>query len=299
MSQEIAPQTAQDAQDVQATSQESAPVSEPAETPESAPESEPEGTPEDQADSTSNDEPGSTVEPGAEPAGEQKVSLREHLKLRKQRQEAERRAAYWEGRAQNAQAPAPSTPTKPEGPPPFTPLEEYDGDALVWAAEKAKYEMRWELEQQQKAAQSSVIDRTFNERCNVAAKDIPDLNETINTAQLPIYDNAVVNAVKKSELGPQIVYYLAKNPAEAAKLAQMDPGLAIMEIGSIREKAKALLQPKLKKMTNAPAPINPGNGSGSTITTDLVDKDMKDYFNSRNEETFIKVGGYLVKRKRG
>ena len=298
MPDEIASQTAQDAQDAQAVTQDPTPVSNPAETPDSAPETEPEGTPEDQADSTSNDEPGSTVEPGAEPAGDQKVSLREHLKLRKQRQEAERRAAYWEGRAQNVQAPAPGTPTKPEGPPSFKPLEEYEGSYEDWLAAKIKHDLAWEQMQKQKADQISTLDRSFAERCNTAAQTIPDLNETINMAQLPRYDNAVVvKAVKKSDLGPEIVYYLAKNRDKADKLAEMDPELAIMEIGAIREKAKMFVQPKTKKVTNAPPPINTGNASGSTVNVDLADKDMVDYAKSRDAENFVKVGGRLVPKR--
>lgn len=295
---EIAPQTAQDTQDVQAAPQESAPVSDPAVTPESAPAAEPEETPGEQPSSDPNADPENTDASGAEPAGEQTVSLSEHMKLRKRAQEAERRAAVMEGRLQQSTiSQQPSSPTKPEGPPPFTPLEEYNGTYEDWLSAKIKHDLAWEQKQQQKVDQASTLDRSFGERCNAAAQTIPDLNETINTAPLPVFDNTVVNAVKKSDLGPQIVYYLAKNPAEAAKLAQMEPELAIMEIGSIREKAKTFVQPITQKGTKAPPPINPGNGTGSTVNVDLADKDMGDYAKSRDADNFVKVGGRLVPKR--
>jgi hypothetical protein len=258
----------------------------------------PDSTPEENAqeENEQNVEPEITEESGAEPAGEQKVNLSEVLKLRKRAQEAERRAAFLEGRLQGQQPQTPSTPEAKEAQPKFTPLEDYEGSYEDWLTAKTKHEIKWEQIQEQKKAQAGTVEKNYIERCNKAASEIPDLQETINAAQLPVFDNVFVNAVKKSDLGPQIVYYLSKNPAEAAKLAQIDPELAIMELGSIREKAKTMFQQKPKKMTNAPPPLNPGNGAGATVITDLADKKMSDYAKSRDSETFIKVGGRIIRR---
>jgi len=230
-----------------------------------------------------NVEPANTDEPGAEPAVDtQTVPLEEHIKLRKRAQEAEKRSAYLEGRAEGAQ---PGQQQKPAGPPPFTPLEEYDGTYEEWVAEKVTHDLEWKNDQKQKMARSSAVDEKYSERCTAAGEQIPDLQETIDTAQLPRFADSIVNAVKKSDLGPQIVYFLAKNPAEATKLAQMDQDVAIMEIGSLREKVKATMQPQKKRvLSSAPSPIVPGNGSGTTVVTDLADKNMGDYAAARDAQ---------------
>lgn len=260
--------------------------------------------------------PETNVDPGSSPAGEEaKVSLSEHLKLRKRAQEAERRAAFYEGRAsvtqQQPQAQPQTQQLPKEQAPPFTPLEDFQGSYEDWLSAKTRHELKWEQEQERKQAeqqqrqqaeleQNNTVQQAYSNRVAEASKTIPDLQETIDNAGavLPTYDNKVVNAVKKSDMGPQIVYYLAKNPVDAANLAKLEPELAIMEIGSIREKAKAMFQqPKTKKVTTAPPPINPGNAAGTTVNVDLADKPVDDYFASRNNETFVKVGGRLVRKR--
>lgn len=259
-------------------------------------------------------EPETNVESGSDPAGEeQKVPLSEHIKLRKRAQEAERRAAFYEGRASVAQqqqaqpnGQQPAQPQKVEMPP-FTPLENYNGSYEDWLSAKIRYEQKWENDQEalkrNQAAvveQSNAVRQAYSDRVMKASETIPDLQETIDNAGLvlPTYDDKVVNAVLKSDMGPQIVYYLVKNPVEAAKLTKLDPELAIMEIGSIREKAKIMLQqPKTKKVTTAPPPINPGSAAGTTVNVELADKNIDDYFASRDKDTFIKVNGRLVKKR--
>lgn len=283
-----------------AGSEESAPSVEPqvtpAATPASAPAVEPQETPAVEPDPNQKHAPGDTGEPGAEPAGEEKVTLEEHVKLRKRAQAAETRNAFLEGRLQSPPPPAASAPETKPVPPKFIPLEDFDGSYEDWLVAKTRHEINWDNDQKQITVQSSAVDQTYFNRCNKANENIPDLQETINTTQLPRYDDSVVTAVKKSDLGPQIIYYLAKNPAEAVRLAQMDPGLAIMEIGSFREKINTSIQPKTKKATGAPPPINPGNGAGATVITNLADKGMEDYAKARDAEVFVKVEGRMVKR---
>jgi len=237
--------------------------------------------------------PANAGDTGAAPAEEPKVSLAEHIKLRKRAQEAEQQAAYLRGQLDGVKPQAEQAP-KPQGPE-FIPLEEFKGSFEEWVVAKTKFELKQEQEQQQKATQAANIQQSFDARCNAAAKEIPDLQETINAARLPQYADSIVLAVKKSDLGPQIVYYLAQNQAEAARLAQMEPELAIMELGSLREKVKASLQPKTNRVTQAPPPIKPPVGTGVSIDTDPMNMPMADYAKYRQQQ-FAKVGGKLVAR---
>jgi hypothetical protein len=239
---------------------------------------------------------------GSDPAGdEQKVPLSELIKIRKRAQEAEKRAAYLEGRYEGSQQKEP----KEEVPnankiealiPAFTPLEDYNGSYEEWLSAKVshdtKHTIRIENEQAAIASRNSSVEKNYRDRFTEAAKIIPDIAETVNNAELPIFDNRVVNAVKKSEIGPQIVYFLAKNQVEAIKLANMDPELAIMELGSIRNRINESTKPlETRKVTGAPPPINPGNSKGTTVSVDLADKDVKSYFETRNKERRARSSG--------
>ena len=239
---------------------------------------------------------------GAEPAEEPKVKLSELLAIRKRAQEAERRAAYLEGKLDAAQPQIKQAETPKADKEPA--LEEFDGPTAYedWIVARTQYQwdnrQKAQREQEQRQSKETAINEKWNERCKSVSEEIPDLDDVLNNPvqPFPTLSNMVAETIRLSESGPQIVYYLHKNPEEGKRLAQMDPRLAIMELAEIRNKAKVALQPKIKKVTQAESPINAGNGNGVTIDTDLSDLPMEEYARKRNEQIFVKVGGRLVRR---
>ena len=280
-----------------------------------APEATPGATPDPSTGAPDpNAEPANTGEPGAEPAGdapgaeEPRVKLSELTAQRKRRIDAEKtasekaaEAAYWRGRAESV-APTAPAPTAPQAAPKEPTLDDFEGPTAYedWIA--ARTEFRIEQKQGQRQAQETQqaqvvsVEQKFGERIQAASADIPDLAETINTARLPRFDDSLVAAIKKSADGPQLVYFLAKNPGEAERFAKMDPTDAIMELGAMREKVRASLKPKTKTATTAPPPISHVNGNGAMTTTDIADLPMAEYAKAREEQTFVKVGGRMVRR---
>ena len=293
---EVVPQTTQAAEQAAAGTQESAPlqVSEqkPAEGAESA--------------TAEGQQAADTLKPegtGSEPVKKVSDETVQELKTqREKRRLAEQEAAYWRGKAEGSQPPA-APAAQPQADKEPT-LDDFKGETAYedWIA--ARTEFRIEANQKQRQAQSQAqtqavtLRQKWDERCNQASANIPDLSEVINSPvqPFPILKPAVTDAIFKSDAGPEIVYYLHKNPAEGARLANMDPALAIMELYGVRDKAKAILQPKIRTVTQAAPPLNPGNGGGVTTETDTADLPMAEYARRREEQTFIKVGGRLVRR---
>lgn len=264
------------------------------------------GTQADPQASDPNADPANTGEPGAAPAEEPKVKLSELLAQKKRRKEAELQVARLQGQLEAIQPKAAPAPAAPEAPKEFPPLEEFEGTYDQWVVAKAKFELKNELkadeeknrQTQQVQTQAATAQRQWAENCQKASAEIPDLAEVLNSdlQPFPTLPDMVSQAIKKIDNGPAIVYYLHKNPAEGTRLAQMDPVLAVMELASIREKAKALLKPTTKKVTSAPPPINPGGGQGVGTETDTADLSMTAYAQRRLDEIHVKVGGKFVPR---
>jgi hypothetical protein len=293
----VVPETTQAAEQAAAGSQESAPL-------QAAEQKQAEGA---ESATAEGQQAADTLKPegaGSEPVKKVSDETVQELKTqREKRRLAEQDAAYWRGKAEGAQPQAQVQKAQPqvEAEPS---LDNFDGPTAYedWIA--ARTEFRIEANQKQKQAQSQAqtqavtLRQKWDERCNQALVNIPDLADVINSPvqPFPSLNPAVADAIFKSDAGPEMVYYLHKNPTEGARLANMDPALAIMELYGVREKAKAILQPKIRTVTQAAPPLNPGNGGGVTTETDTADLPMAEYARRREEQTFIKVGGRLVRR---
>ena len=273
----------------------------PAVTPEPAPVTDP------------NAAPANPDEKGSEPDGTHKV-VDELKTQRKRRQEAEKlasenaaKAEYYRGLAEGRQKAQDSPTAKPQADQApvaptldnFSTYEEYEKaekqytqDAIDYGVRKALERQQAEVSHKQSVNQVSTV---FNERCKKAEKEIPDFQEIMTNYKSAFHPD-FVNAVVKSDAGPQLIYYLAKNPQEAKRLEQMTVADAIFEIGSMKEKVKQSLQSKTQTVTQAPPPIVPGNGSGVTTETDLADLPMDQYARKRQEQMFVKVGSRFVRR---
>ena len=80
-----------------------------------------------------------------------------------------------------------------------------------------------------------------------------DYQEVARNPDLPITE-AMAMAMVGSDMGPDIAYHLGKNPAEAARIAQMQPLEAARAIGLLEAR---LSLPKAPINTAAPDPVSP------------------------------------------
>lgn len=124
------------------------------------------------------------------------------------------------------------------------------------------------------------------ERINAFKAKTPDFDEVIADADpLVAMSPAMEQMIVTSELGPEVLYHLCKNPAEANRIAKLRPIDAAKEIGKIElrlaPKAPGSKEPEIKvtKVTKAPKPLGSiqSGGKAATSRTIFTAQDQKEY----------------------
>lgn len=226
-----------------------------------------------------DDDSGTQQEPERKDNGQFKSGAQKRIDaLVFQRHQAEREAAYWKEQAQAA------TRTTTPAPRPA----DFDNDAEY---EQAMLEHRIEdgvnrglsktAEQHankfQQEAQSAAAE-TYNQRVSETVSRIPDFVDVVSKSDAKL-SPALQEALMDSEKGPDLVYHLAKNPAEVDRLNSMSVRQMDREIGRMELSigAKAPPPPPAARTTSAPAPIKPGNQASAPANTDPNKMNQAEY----------------------
>ncbi len=200
--------------------------------------------------------------------------------LTRKRGEAEREAAYWRQRAESANAtPAPEAAKKPAIED-FKTADEYLEALSDWkASEKVNEALskrdREAAERAQQTAQQT-REQSWSARMDAARKSMPDLDEVIGNADVPI-SGAMREAMLDSDKGPELAYHLAKNPNEAARIAGLSPTQAALALGRLEASLSAAPAPTPKPVSKAPAPLGALNTAASSATKDPSNMSMDEY----------------------
>ncbi len=157
----------------------------------------------------------------------------------------------------------------------------------AWVLERARDEFRREQEQaaqrqqqesQQHGQQVAVMQAV--ERFKGAEADARDRHADYDTVAatphmqaLRQYRPDVARAVIDSPHGPDVVYYLGKNPAVAQQLASLNPFAAAREIGRIEQ---LFMQPK-PQASQAPAPPRQVSGGNASAGVNPENMTLKEY----------------------
>lgn len=189
---------------------------------------------------------------------------REKYQLQARLEMLERSQQVPQQQQQAAQAPQPSQAPKLEQ---YASIEEYlDALADHKAAQKAdkvfKEREASERQQRQQSEQAKLHDG-YAKQTEQARNAYEDFDDVVENPDLPI-TQAMAEAIMRSQNGADVAYYLGKNPAEAARLANLDPFSAAVEIGRI---AATVVRPQPRKTSSAPPPIQPV-GTRATPVTD-------------------------------
>lgn len=135
------------------------------------------------------------------------------------------------------------------------------------ARQEARTEIHGQRTQAAEAEQKAIRDRSLNEfqaRADAARAKLPDFDEVVGMSEAPM-SQPMAEAIIDSDVGPQLTYYLAKNPQEAERIAGLSPVRAIREIAAIEAKIKAPPAPTAKA-TSAPPPPTHASGRSSSAT---------------------------------
>ena len=109
----------------------------------------------------------------------------------------------------------------------------------------------------------------YEEREADAMERYEDFKQVAYNQSLPI-THTMAEAIRASDIGPDVAYFLGANPKEADRISRLAPILQAKEIG--RVEAKLAANPPVKKTTSAPTPISPvtakTSGQSTYDTTD-------------------------------
>lgn len=101
----------------------------------------------------------------------------------------------------------------------------------------------------------------------------------------PMISPVMAQAIARTPNGALVAYHLMKNPREAARLYNADPMTALIEIGQI---AAGIKPAPVKRVSQAPQPVQTVSGSIGNPTPDLATLSFKDYERVRNEQELAK-----------
>ena len=171
--------------------------------------------------------------------------------------------------AGNFQQPQQET-VKAEGKPQasqFNDAFEYAEALAEWSAENAlKQRDAEEAGRKAKEAQEKVL-QSWNEKIAKAKADLPDFDRMVQSSTIVVGDE-IRDSILESDVGPQLLYFLASDDDFAKRLTEMPVVKALREIGKLEAKfeAKEEKPRKAEKVretvssSKAPEPIKPLSG---------------------------------------
>lgn len=159
-------------------------------------------------------------------------------------------------------------------PPAPTPEPTATQKAEAWIDKRV--EERLAQREAERNAQSAQAE--FQRRTAEVRQKNPDFDDVILSASDVPVSPALQQALLTSEHGPSIMYALAKNPAELARLSALPPLDAAREIGRLeaRQPSPTAGPNKQKPAIRPPVPPSTVNGSAAS-TRNLDDLPMSEY----------------------
>jgi hypothetical protein len=127
-------------------------------------------------------------------------------------------------------------------------------------------------EQAVQTAKAEVEHRETQERVTAYAETAPDYMVVTRAQTLPV-SPAMVETLQTAEKGPEVLYYLGKNPDVAASIAGMAPLDAARELGRIEATKLTKPEPPKSKTPPPPPKIKGADSAVVRIKSDSPDSD--------------------------
>jgi len=138
-----------------------------------------------------------------------------------------------------------------------------------------------QAQESQTAEQDEIIE-VFKERADVARQTLKDFDEVTKAATMSPTHPAIIHLILSSEKGPELAYYLSKNPKAVQRLNEMSPFGAAREIGKLEASVSSATP---KTVTKAPAPVEAIRGGTAPSSKDPEKMSMEEY------KSWRKAGG--------
>lgn len=157
--------------------------------------------------------------------------------------------------------------------------DEYQSDLAAYKVRKSSAD---DLDASAKDAETraqQAMYEAYQERVLDFAAETPDFQSVAGNPALPITET-MGREIMDSEFGPQVQYFLGKNPAEARRISALPINQQIREIGRIEARVSA---PAPKRITQAPEPIKPVAGKRVNPVFDPEKASTEEYIKKRRE----------------
>ena len=179
--------------------------------------------------------------------------------------ELENRLKEYEAKATPQQEPVKATiEGKPQASQ-FNDAFEYAEALAEWSAENAlKQRDAEEVQRKARKAQDKVLNN-WNEKIAKAKTSMPDFDRMVQSSTV-VVSNEIRDSILESDVGPQLLYFLASDENFAKKLTEMPLVKALREIGRLEARFEQEDKPKAKankesvSRSTAPSPIRPLTG---------------------------------------
>lgn len=176
-------------------------------------------------------------------------AIRREQELRREIEELRQKSSHQQIESQSGEKPT---------------LEDYNYDQAAYIEALAEWKANQviqsrEAQLKEKTEQEAVQDNVakFQQKCREYEAEVEDfVDVAINNPLAYKYSNAIVEAIRDSEIGPQMAYHLGSNLDETAKLLGMTPVKQAIELGKLeaRLQSKPAIPPKPANVTKTPPP---------------------------------------------
>ena len=173
-------------------------------------------------------------------------------------------------------------PATPQGKPTVEQYQSYEDyvEALAdWKVGQQITQLQQQSFEAQRAAEEARQATEFQQRAATFADQHPDFQRVAFNQSLPV-SPAMAEVIRTSEAGPELLYALGKEPAEAARIAALPPSQAGFALAGFW----AARQPAKPNITPAPKPINPLAGGTATPPTDYESVSAEQFREMRRAE---------------
>jgi len=191
---------------------------------------------------------------------------------------------------------APADKPKPED---FANVAEYTDALTDWKLEQRDQQRAHKQAESEEATRQTKASETWQTRLAAVMESNPDFESVVTTA----FNGAdgkiaktVIDYIEESEVGPQLLYHLANHADEYATFRSLPAAKAIGFLGRLEAKLEAGAQaskdpaPKpqaaapVKKVSQAPAPIDTSVGSAEVVRKDPGEMTTQEYLAMKRSE---------------
>lgn len=165
----------------------------------------------------------------------------------------------------------------------FQTTEDFEKALEEWTTDKVRIEAKKQAEEERSKRQAEDTKKAWDANLKAAREKLTDYAEVMASAEDKVkFSDQAREAIIESPLGPEILYYYAKNPDESVRLGEMTVKAMLKEIGRLEEKLadrpQSTASTKVAEISKAPPPITPLKGGSAAVGTlnghDEVPKSM-------------------------